>query len=62
MIQILGQKPIQEKRNLEKPHWVLISKEIIGRNKTYFESAKALPRRKITNTRSENFRINRHSH
>ncbi len=26
---------LQEKRNLEKPHWVLISKEIIGRNRAY---------------------------
>ncbi len=31
---------IQEKRNLEKPHWVLISKEIIGRNKSYEDQQK----------------------
>jgi hypothetical protein len=30
-------KPIREKRKLEKPHWVWIEKEIIGRNKTYLE-------------------------
>ncbi len=29
------QEALQEKRNLEKPHWVLISKEIIGRNEYY---------------------------
>ncbi len=32
---ISWQPPIPEKRNLEKPHWVLISKEIIGRSKSY---------------------------
>ena len=31
---------LQEKRNLEKPHWVLISKEIIGRNKSYEDQQK----------------------
>ena len=31
---------LQEKRNLEKPHWVLISKEIIGKNKTYEDQQK----------------------
>ncbi len=31
---------LQEKRNLEKPRWVLISKEIIGRNKTYEDQQK----------------------
>ncbi len=31
---------LQEKRNLEKPHWVLISKEIIGRNKRYEDQQK----------------------
>ncbi len=31
---------LQEKRNLEKPHWVLISKEIIGRNKSYKDQKK----------------------
>ncbi len=34
------QKALQEKRNLEKPHWVLISKEVIGRNKTYGDQQK----------------------
>ena len=34
------QEAIQEKRNLEKPHWVLISKEIIGRNKSYEDQQK----------------------
>ena len=34
------QHALQEKRNLEKPHWVLISKEIIGRNKTYEQQRK----------------------
>ncbi len=31
---------LQEKRNLEKSHWVLISKEIIGKNKTYEDQQK----------------------
>ncbi len=31
---------LQEKRNLEKPHWVLISKEIVGRNKSYEDQQK----------------------
>ena len=31
---------LQEKRNLEKPHWVLISKELIGRNKSYEDQQK----------------------
>ncbi len=34
------QAAISEKRKLEKPHWVLISKEVIGRNKTYEEQQK----------------------
>ncbi len=34
------QEALQEKRNLEKPHWVLISKEIIGRNKSYEDQQK----------------------
>ena len=34
------QEPIPEKRNLEKPHWVLISKEVIGKNKTYEDQQK----------------------
>ncbi len=32
--------PIREKRNLEKPHWVLISKEIIGRSEDYKDQQK----------------------
>ena len=35
IIQNLGTEAIQEKRKHEKPHWVLISKEMIGRNKSY---------------------------
>ena len=31
---------LQLKRTLEKPHWVLISKEIIGRNKSYEDQQK----------------------
>ncbi len=31
---------LQEKRHLEKSHWVLISKEIIGRNKSYEDQKK----------------------
>ncbi len=31
---------LQKKRNPEKPHWVLISKEIIGRNKSYEDQQK----------------------
>ncbi len=34
------QEALQEKRNLEKSHWVLISKEIIGRNKSYEDQQK----------------------
>ncbi len=30
----------QEKRNLEKPHWVLISKEIIGQGRSYEDQQK----------------------
>ena len=33
-------QPIPEKRNLENPHWVLISKDIIGRNKSYQDQQK----------------------
>ncbi len=31
---------LQEKRNPEKPHWILISKEIVGRNKNYEDQQK----------------------
>jgi hypothetical protein len=34
------QEAISKKRSLEKPHWVLISKEVIGKNKTYEEHQK----------------------
>ena len=34
------QEALQEKRNLEKPHWVLISKEIIGLDKSYEDQQK----------------------
>ncbi len=34
------QEALQEKRNLEKPHWVLISKEIRGKNNWYEDQQK----------------------
>ncbi len=34
------EEALQEKRNLEKQHWVLISKEIIGRDKSYEDQQK----------------------
>ena len=39
------QRPIQEKRKLEKPHWVLISKKVIGRNRTYVEQQELVARK-----------------
>ncbi len=38
--QVCWREALQEKRNLEKPHWVLISKEIIGRDKSYKDQQK----------------------
>ena len=41
------QEPIPEKRNLEKLHWVLISKEVIGKNKTYEDQQKLAKEKNI---------------